>query len=181
MNHKLIIFLLIFSFVLGFSAWQSYKLDQKFSKQNFVSSTGTLLKEVPAGVSFKTFDEGETYNIDSESFSVVHFWATWCAPCEAEFPDLIELTHMLKTHKNINFLLVAVNDDAKEMRKFLSKFDLNLDTIHILVDSEDIHKKFGTYKMPESFLIGPKGVVVRKFTGQQKWNSQEFESYFKSL
>ena len=87
----------------------------------------------------------------------------------------------LKEKKNIVFLLVAVNDNLIEIKKFLKKFDLSLNNILVLEDNLDAHKEYGTYKMPETFLFSPSGTIVKKFTGQKPWSQKYLVDYFLSL
>ncbi len=43
---------------------------------------------------------------------MVNFWATWCAPCASEFPDL-EATYRMYKKRNMEFVSVSVNDPAE--------------------------------------------------------------------
>jgi thiol-disulfide isomerase/thioredoxin len=43
---------------------------------------------------------------------LVNFWATWCAPCVSEFPDL-EMTYRMYKGRNVEFVTVSVNDPAE--------------------------------------------------------------------
>lgn len=47
----------------------------------------------------------------SKKYTLVHFWATWCAPCRKEFPRLIADISNLK---NTNVLLVSSDYDSDE-------------------------------------------------------------------
>lgn len=183
MNKKLLIFLLIIIFVFGYTVFEAMRLDSKFADAASLK-TGTVIKSLPL-VLFEQVESDEKFDpvklAKAGNYVFVHFWATWCAPCEAEFPELVELIRSLRDKKNISFLLIAVNDDLKAMKKFLKKFDLNLDNIIILADNLDAHKQYGTYKMPESFLFAPNELIVKKFTGQQPWSQTYLVEYFNSL
>ena len=43
---------------------------------------------------------------------LVNFWATWCAPCASEFPDL-EATYRMYRARNLEFVTVSVNDPGE--------------------------------------------------------------------
>jgi peroxiredoxin len=43
---------------------------------------------------------------------MINFWATWCAPCATEFPDL-ETTYRMYQPRNFEFVSVSVNDPAE--------------------------------------------------------------------
>ena len=183
MNYKLIGFLLIIIFVFGYTVFEALRLDSKFADQKSIVS-GTVIKTLPE-VTFESFSGGDIVDVKkftSEGDNVfIHFWATWCAPCEAEFPELVEMIQELKDKKDLKFLLVAVNDDETEMKKFLKKFDLNLDSVVLLTDTKDSHKQFGTYKMPETFVFDAQNQIIKKFQGKQPWTQKYLIDYLKSL
>jgi thiol-disulfide isomerase/thioredoxin len=55
---------------------------------------------------------------------LINFWATWCAPCVAEFPDL-EQTYRMYKARNVEFVTVSVNDPGERAAviEFLQKND----------------------------------------------------------
>ena len=66
----------------------------------------------------------------------VNFWATWCAPCVAEFPDIVKMVKMY-SDRQVKFVTVSINDPNEKdlVTKFLQKrhaFNTNL-----LLDSSD--------------------------------------------
>ena len=56
---------------------------------------------------------------------LVNFWATWCEPCRAEIPILIDLQQQYGS-QGFTLLGVAMDDDAKGGRPFVqkTKFDV---------------------------------------------------------
>jgi thiol-disulfide isomerase/thioredoxin len=184
MNNKLIIFLTLISFIFGFAVYEAKMLDSKLSSSQ-TNSTGTILKVLPQNVIFKDFKTGKNVDLSmltgGGSKLFIHFWATWCGPCEVEFPELVDMIHLFKDKKNVKFLLVAVNDDAKKVTKFLRKFSLDNDNILILTDDENQFQRFGTYKLPESFVFNNDNKIVKKFSGQQPWTQKYLVDFFKLL
>jgi thiol-disulfide isomerase/thioredoxin len=184
MNNKLIIFLTLISFVFGYTIYEAAKLDSKLSSSQ-TNSTGTILKSLPEDIVFKEFNSGKQVslsNLTSNGSNLfIHFWATWCGPCEVEFPELVEMLHLLKSKKDVKFLLVAVNDDVKKVTKFLKKFDLNIENVMVVTDDNNLYQRFGTYKLPESFVFSDDNKVVKKFSGQQPWTQKYLVDFFKLL
>ena len=179
MNNKLFIFLAIVAFTFGYAAYEAMKLENKL--QNSVSQI--VIKEIPKDLTFLDFESGQRYDLrDNDKVkTLVHFWATWCAPCEVEFPELVELINSMKDRNDLRFAIVSVNDDDKKVKKFLSKFEFKNKNVVLLKDSENNYQKFGTYKLPESFLFNSNSQTLRKFEGQQAWSQNTIVNYFNSL
>jgi thiol-disulfide isomerase/thioredoxin len=54
---------------------------------------------------------------------LVNFWATWCAPCVEEFPDLVKIDSDYKN--KIDFITVSI-DDLAEINREVPKFLANM-------------------------------------------------------
>jgi thiol-disulfide isomerase/thioredoxin len=143
------------------------------------------MKELPDNLEFFTLESREKFKIkellNNGDKIVIHFWATWCGPCEVEFPELIELTHQLQSYKGVKFLLVAINDDLVKVKKFLKKFDVSNENIILLLDEKNEYQRLGTYKLPETFVFNSDSKIIKKFSGQQPWTQKYLVSFFKSL
>ncbi len=178
MNSKLLIFLALIAFTFGFATYEAMKMDKKLG-----SSVGEILiKEMPTDLTLKGFDNQQLdLRAGGEVFTVVHFWATWCAPCEIEFPELVNFINSMKNRKDMRFVLVAVNDDDTKVKKFLSKFNIENENVVLVKDSDNNYQKFGSYKLPETFLFDKKFQTLRKFEGQQAWSQNTILDYFNSL
>lgn len=59
------------------------------------------------------------------SVTVVHFWATWCAPCRKELPLLDDL-HERYSEQGIRFAAVSVDTDPAKLRRFLEEVPVSL-------------------------------------------------------
>ena len=124
-------------------------------------------------VSFQDL-QGNTVSLASLKGKVVlvNFWATWCDPCRAEIPMLINLRHHYGP-EGFQVLGVAMDDDGKSVvQPFVQnvKFDVaghptTMD-YPILLGNDDISTKFGgLLGMPTSFLINRDGKIAKKYIG----------------
>ncbi len=105
---------------------------------------------------------------------VAHMWATWCAPCETELFELFEFTKKFKNPKEIVFVFIAVKDQIKLVENFLKKrkviFSKNM-LITVDVKGESLNK-FGSFKVPETFVFSNDGKIVTKYMGPQNWTDK---------
>ena len=116
---------------------------------------------------------------------VLNFWASWCAPCVEEAPSLNEFA---KTFKNAGVVVLGVSVDRNEQAylNFVKRFDVSYPTARD--PQENLSYRYGTYKIPESYIIDRNGKVVRKYAGLPErdgqaisWMDPELVNFVKSL
>ena len=93
---------------------------------------------------------------------VLNFWATWCAPCLKEMPELSALDAM---REEVEVVGLAYEDiEVADMRAFLEKHPVVYPIA--IVDTYDPPKDFDTPRgLPTTYLIAPDGKVAKKFLG----------------
>lgn len=176
----LVVLLLAFGFWVTWSRYKSF-LQQGQSPPEEATLLNQIEKEGLPVASFRTLSGGE---ISLQKFYgklvILNFWASWCDPCVAEFPSLLKL---LERYRG-KIELIAVSGDYEEadIQAFLKAFKVNNQNLHVVWDKElSIAKKFGTYKLPESYIIGVDGKFVRKVSGVDDWSSRDAFGYFDHL
>ena len=98
---------------------------------------------------------------------LLHFWATWCAPCREELPALTRAAH--EAGDSIIFLPVAVDEGKPEaVDNYLNEQKLSLPTLYDPGAGEA--QKIGTQSFPETWLLTPDGKVVAHWEGAVEWN-----------
>ena len=107
---------------------------------------------------------------------LLNFWATWCPPCVAEMPSLLQLHHDMP---NLVILAVSIDDDPDAYHHFLATHHVDLITVRD--PSESAAKLFHTDMWPESYLIDRNGIIRSKFIGAQDWSDPEIRALIKSL
>lgn len=177
--HKILIVAAIVIFTFGYAVYHAMKLGDKLSSNQSFLNSNSVLQVLPE-VKVPEYFSGELVDLNKMAGDgnnlVVHFWATWCGPCETEFPEIVSLTERVKTKKDVKFLFITVNDDLKDVKKFLKKYKISEEAnFLILRDDELFHQRyFGTYKLPETYLFGKDGKLLRKFSGPQKWGDADY-------
>jgi thiol-disulfide isomerase/thioredoxin len=63
---------------------------------------------------------------------IVNFWATWCAPCIAEFPDVVKAAQKWRS-RGVRFVSISADDpkDIAKVKKTLDKFGAPFDAVLI--------------------------------------------------
>jgi thiol-disulfide isomerase/thioredoxin len=107
---------------------------------------------------------------------LLNFWATWCGPCRAEIPDLVELQDKYKDRLQILGLVVD-DDDQDAIKDYVEKFGINYP---VALATNDIRMQYGGIAvLPTSFVLDAEGRVVQKHEGLR--NPLLYETEIRSL
>jgi cytochrome c biogenesis protein CcmG/thiol:disulfide interchange protein DsbE len=109
--------------------------------------------------------EGEQINSQDLLGKVVvlNFWASWCKPCEQEAADLETAWRYYEPSSEVVFLGVAYTDTPTESQKYLTKFDITYPNGDDL--GTRISQAFRIRGVPETYIIGPDGVITHAQIG----------------
>ena len=88
---------------------------------------------------------------------VLKFWATWCGPCLAEFPDFVKLLEKYEDDDEVVFLTVATAGSPREgVNELLFE---NGYTFPVLFDDEGKAVDFEILGYPTTFFLDPDGLI----------------------
>lgn len=109
-----------------------------------------------------TLSDGSTFLLSNQRGNVVliNFWATWCAPCRVEIPDLIALQDEFGD-AGLHVVGISLDLDGFDVvRPFSEEFGINYD---MLVDDGSIAESIGgIYALPTSVIVDKQG-HIREF------------------
>jgi peroxiredoxin len=111
---------------------------------------------------------------------LLNVWATWCAPCRDEMPSMQAL-HESYGASGLRIVAVSVDSpgDEQKIRDFARQFGLTFEILHD--PSGEIQRIYQTTGVPESFLIGPDGVIRKKVIGAVDWHAAPTRALVASL
>jgi thiol-disulfide isomerase/thioredoxin len=108
---------------------------------------------------------------DSGKLRLVNFWATWCGPCVAEFPELVTINRMYRL-RAFEFVTVAANfpDEQNQVLAFLRKQQAS--NRNLLFGDPDKYKLMAAFDptwnggLPYTVLIAPSGRLLYRSEGE---------------
>ena len=151
--------IIIFSFVVFFLSifWLGLKKDNNYDTKNIT------------GNKISNFQLSSIYNdkfISEESlkenkFTLINFFASWCAPCRAEHRYLLNLSNI---NNDIKILGINFKDKKNNAISFLNELG---DPYNFVAEDTDGKASilFGIYGIPETILVNNKLIIIKKIVG----------------
>src|SRR5258708_16469138 len=148
---------------------QAARVEAARSKQELQDAQETnvvrFVKNPDAAPAFQLNDlDGKPFSLAEAKGKIVllNFWATWCGPCRAEVPDLVDLQKRYADKLEI-IALATDEDDADEVRRFVMESGINY---RVAMVSDDVRRDYGGIAaLPTSFVIDAQGRIVQKHVG----------------
>lgn len=97
--------------------------------------------------------------------TVVNFWATWCAPCRKEIPDLSAISQDY-AQRRVAVIGIAA-DDLPAMQEFLKTIPASYTFVAAEFDAMDISRVLGNAKgiLPFTVVLDSNGNIVARISG----------------
>jgi peroxiredoxin len=147
--------------------------------------TSSEVEPVPAGDAANldfTLKDMNGHDVNLASFRgkpiILNFWATWCGPCKAEIPALVQLADQYKD-QHLTVLGVSVDDSPEDLRRFATEFKMNYPVL-VGLGQDALQEKYDAVLMvPVTWFIRPDGTVLKKHQGpaSKDW----FEAQIKAM
>lgn len=128
----------------------------------------TVGKEV---IPFSLQDQvGDTVDLKGlrGKYVLIDFWASWCGPCRAKHPSLVELYKKYQS-KDFEILGISIDKNPTHWKKALEEDKLPWKNVLDLKDSENkVASQYGIKAIPYNFLLDKNGVLIAKNLHDEK-------------
>lgn len=149
--------------LLGFGVYQP-KIVSKSEMEDF-DFDGTLLTKEGIPVNLSDF-KGKTL--------FINIWAAWCGPCRAEMPYINSLYEKLQDNPNIEFLMIAIDEDFEKSKDFVSGKNFTFPIYHAY---EKLNSTLYTKSIPMTVVVSPEGNVLFHELGMNNFDTDDFRSF----
>ena len=97
---------------------------------------------------------------------VIDFWATWCAPCRHQIPELKKLYEKYHRSRGLEVLGIACDtvqgEGVRSVRPFVEEFDINYP---ILLAESEVLDSFRVEALPTTLFLGSDGSILGRVLG----------------
>jgi thiol-disulfide isomerase/thioredoxin len=99
---------------------------------------------------------------------LLHFWATWCAPCKEELPALESLAAGLDPAR-FAVVLVAIDDNLAAVEVLAYARNLGVSLPVYVASAGGVSDSFWGWGLPVSHLIDAQGQFIGRLRGPRPW------------
>lgn len=132
--------------------------------------TADNISKIPLGTKAPAFTQNDVHGkpVSLASFKgkyvLIDFWASWCAPCRAENPNVV---NAYKQYKDKGFTVLGVSLDSPSGKdawiKAIEKDGLTWTQVSDLNGWKNtVAELYQVKSIPQNFLVDPNGVIVGK-------------------
>ena len=153
---KIIIFIFVIFSLSVF--WNGLKINNNYDTKSLIGNRISNFELIKIDDSDKFITEED---LKQNNYTLINFFASWCAPCRTEHKYLLNLSN---SKKEIKIIGINFKDKKINANNFLSELGNPYDFV-----GKDIDGKtsilFGIYGIPESILINNELIVIKKIIG----------------
>lgn len=155
--------------------WKAFHgfIGEKNMETSYVGEINKLETEGAPNRLFVTSTKKFSLNDIETPVTMIHFWASWCAPCIEEFPSLIAMSKKMKD--KLTIVAISLDESLEEYSAFIKSLDIkDTENFFVLRDpNSEYAEAFGTVKLPETYILNKDKKLIRKVPTAENWESPQ--------
>ena len=108
---------------------------------------------------------------------LLHFWATWCPPCKAELPALLELARDLREDGGPRVIALSVDTDWDTLQTF---FGGHVPPEVMRETHGTATQDYGVSTLPDTYLLSADGSLRIRLSGARDWSDERLEELLRA-
>ena len=130
---------------------------------------------------FTAEDGGEmTLAAFEGKYTLVNFWATWCAPCREEMPQLAALQDAFGGDRFEVVTIATGRNAVPAMEAFFEEIGVTTLPLH-RDPGQDLARDFGVLGLPVTVILDPSGQEIARLQGEADWAEPEARTLIATL
>ena len=152
--------IIIFSFVIFFLFifWKGLKINNNYDTKSHIGKRISNFQLIKINNNNKYISEED---LKKNKYTLINFFASWCAPCRTEHKYLLNLSN---ENKQIKIIGINFKDKKNNAMNFLKELGNPYDFVGKDPDGK-ISILFGIYGIPESIVVDSNLTVIKKIIG----------------
>ena len=164
------------------AAWGPYADSKEAAERSLGTARGARFADLAL-----TAPDGAAVTLSDLRGKIVflHFWGSWCAPCQFEFPELQALYDSLGDNDGVAFVLVQSREDIERSLRWAKQRHFSMpfydsgargpsDHAFALADGGHIEDRFLVPVFPSTYILDSHGLVLFSQHGpQESWSLYE--------
>ena len=111
---------------------------------------------------------------------LLNFWATWCAPCRKEMPQLSELQRLLSGDDFEVLTIATGRNDPVKMELFFDEIGIKNLPLH-RDPQQLLARSMGVLGLPASIILDRDGREIARMLGDANWSSENAIAILKTI
>ncbi len=156
--------------------------------QRMILSTGLITPESEVNYSDNSKNDYnfKLKNIDGSTISFnelkgkvvfMNIWATWCAPCIAEMPNIQNLYEKMDSSK-VAFVMLSTDQSEEKVNNFIDRKGF---TFPVYLAASNVPSEFRVPSIPTTFVFSKEGKIVSKNVGMANYDKKSFIKFLNEL
>lgn len=129
-----------------------------------------------------TLADGSQGNLDiyKGKIVVLNFWATWCAPCRKEMPELSALQADLGGEDFDVVTLATGRNEPNDIARFLMETEITNLPMH-RDPKQKLARALGVFGLPVTLILDRDGNEIARMQGEANWHSDNAVDIIKAI